>query len=120
MTQTDFLRDQSLRFPVTSVLTNPVPFMMKLSLKTALLCPSRLCRHAPVTIFQILIVLSPDADTNDFETGEKAISQTPLLCPTIVTTGERLLDLKSFIDLSWEAVAISLSSGDTFKALIGF
>ena len=37
--------------------------------------------HVPFNIFQTFRVLSPDAETSNLSTGEKATSQTPFLCP---------------------------------------
>ena len=68
-------------------------------------CPSKVLIHSPDDTFQSFTVLSPLADAMTYSTGEKLISQTPLLCPFKVFNNASVLasNTLGFNKLLWES-----------------
>jgi hypothetical protein len=62
---------------------------------TKSLCPSSVCKHAPLLASQILTVLSSDPDASCAESCEKVTEFTELLCPSSVCRHALQVSLKS-------------------------
>mmetsp|Transcript_14832 Transcript_14832/g.37701 ORF Transcript_14832/g.37701 Transcript_14832/m.37701 type:complete len:89 (+) Transcript_14832:786-1052(+) len=67
--------------------TNCTPRDMKQDFNTEDVCPSKLRKHTQSLVDHSLSVLSPDAVTTTWSTGENATLHTPLECPLSVPTG---------------------------------
>lgn len=78
-----------------------VPRVTNNALNTLEVCPSNVFKQEPSDIAHILIVLSPDAVTTHWSTGENSTDQIPLLCPLNTTTDTRSGSLQTQAVRSW-------------------
>src|SRR4051794_17923711 len=83
---------------------------------TGTVCPSSVCRGAPVPASHSLTALSSDSDARSLPSGENVTAKTESVCPSSVCRGAPVPESHSLTALSWDADARSLPSGENATA----